>query len=108
MSLIQVILAVFVLLIAAYMYLRLRTTVLDLMLIVLFAATGVFFVLFPDTTTSIAHWVGVNRGADMIFYLAILFLLFLVMKLYSRVRRLEQRFTETVRDKSIEEAEKGS
>ncbi|MBI1344475.1 MAG: DUF2304 family protein [Terrimonas sp.] len=103
MSLIQIVLTVFILLIAVYMYRRLRTTIIDLLLILVFAVVGVFFVIFPDTTTEIAHFAGVNRGADMIFYLAILFLLFLVIKLYARLRRLEQHFTEWVRKKSIEE-----
>ncbi len=100
MSIIQVVLAAFVILIAVYMYLRLRTTLFDLVLILIFGGVGVFFVIFPDTTTRIAHWVGVNRGADMIFYLAILVLLFLVIKLYARIRRLEQQFTEIVRSKT--------
>ena len=104
MSIIQIILTAFVVLIAVYMYLRLRTTLFDLLLILGFGATGIFFVIFPDTTTRIAHWVGVNRGADMIFYLAILFLLFLVLKLYARIRRLEQNFTELVRGR-VEETE---
>lgn len=106
MTIIQVILTAFVVLIAVYMYVRLRTTLFDLLLILTFAGAGVFFVIFPDTTTRIAHFVGVNRGADMIFYLAILFLLFLVLKLYARIRRLEQQFTELVRDRVEAEVNK--
>jgi len=34
-----------------------------------------------------------------------LFLFFLILKLYSRLRRVEQKFTDLVRNKSIEEAE---
>jgi len=105
MTLIQIILTALVILIAAYMYLRLRTTILDLILILVFAAAGVFFVMFPDTTTQIAHFVGVNRGADMIFYLAILFLLFLLIKLYARVRKLEQGFAELVRKDALRNKE---
>jgi len=106
MELIQIILIAFVIMIAAYMYLRLRNTLLDIFLILIFAAAAVFFVLFPDTTTTIANYAGVDRGADMIFYLGILFLLFLVLKLYARIRRVEKDFTEFIRNKSIEEAEK--
>jgi hypothetical protein len=70
-----------------------------------FFAFGVFFVFFPETTTDIAHWVGVSRGADLLSYSGIMFLFFLILKLYSRLRRVEQKFTELVRNKSIEEAE---
>jgi hypothetical protein len=105
MTLIQIVLTIGIALIAIYMYLRLRSTLLDVILIILFFAAGVFFVLFPDTTNDIAHWVGVSRGADLLSYSAILFLFFLILKLYSRLRRVEQKFTELVRNKSHEEAE---
>lgn len=105
MTLIQILLSGGILLIAIYMYIRLRSTLLDVVLILLFVGAGLFFVLFPDTTTEIAHWVGVSRGADLLFYSAILFLFFLILKLYSRLRKIEQKFTELVRNKSLEEAE---
>ena len=105
MSIIQIVLTISIALIAIYMYMRLRSTLLDVILIILFFAAGIFFVLFPDTTNEIAHLVGVSRGADLLSYSAILFLFFLILKLYSRLRRVEQKFTELVRNKSLEEAE---
>lgn len=105
MTLIQLLLTLGIGAIAVYMYLRLRSTLLDVILILLFFATGVFFVIFPETTNSIAHKVGVSRGADLLFYSAILFLFFLILKLYSRLRKVEQKFTDMVRTKSLEEAE---
>lgn len=105
MTLIQIILSACVLLIAVYMYVRLRSTLLDVILIIIFLVTGIIFILFPETTNDIAHWAGVSRGADLLFYLAILFLFFLILKLYARQRRIEQKFTELIRSKSLEEAE---
>lgn len=102
---IQVILISAVVFIAFYMYLRLRSSLLDAILIFLFCAGAVFFILFPDTTTEIAQWMGVKRGINLVFYVTILFLFFLILKLYSRIRRLEKRFTELVREKSINSAE---
>src|SRR6187402_2538563 len=104
-TIIQVVLTLCIALIAIYMYIRLRSGLFDVILIGLFFAAGIFFVLFPDTTNNIAHWVGVSKGANLLLYSAILFLLFLILKLYSRLRRIEQKFTELVRNKSIEEAE---
>ena len=105
MTIIQIILTIGIMLIAVYMYLRLRSSLFDVILIALFFAAGIFFIFFPETTTEIAHWVGVSRGADLLSYSGILFLFFLILKLYSRLRRVEQKFTELVRNKSIEEAE---
>ena len=105
MTLIQVVLTAGIVIIAAYMYLRLRSSILDVILIAVFLITGVVFVMFNEVTDVIAHFLGISRGADMIFYLGILFLFFLILKLYSRLRKIEEKFTEFVRSKSLEEAE---
>ena len=105
MTLIQVVLTAGIVIIAAYMYLRLRSSLVDVIMIGAFLITGVIFVMFNEVTDVIAHFLGISRGADMIFYLGILFLFFLILKLYSRLRRLEQKFTDLVRNKSLEEAE---
>jgi small membrane protein len=105
MTLIQVILSAGIIIIAVYMYLRLRSTLFDLILIFLFLVTGIVFVIFNEVTDKMAHFMGISRGADMIFYLSILFLFFLILKLYSRLRRVEQNLTELVRKKSIDEME---
>lgn len=104
-TIIQIVLTVCIALIAVYMYMRLRSGLFDVILIGLFFAAGTFFVLFPETTNDLAHWVGVSKGANLLLYSAILFLLFLILKLYSRLRKIEQKFTEFVRNKSLEEAE---
>lgn len=105
MTPIQVILSAGIIIIAVYMYLRLRSTLFDLILIFLFLVTGIVFVVFNEITDKMAHVMGISRGADMIFYLGILFLFFLILKLYSRLRRVEQNLTELVRKKSIDEME---
>lgn len=103
-SVIQILLLAGVLLIAFYSYRKLRSSYLDAILIILFLGTGVFFIFFPDTTTKIAHLLGVGRGADMIFYLSILFFGFLILKLYAKVRKLQQEVTSLVRKESIDKA----
>jgi hypothetical protein len=104
MTIIQVLLTLGIALIAVYMYIRLRSTLFDVILILLFFGAGIFFVLFPETTNDIALWMGVSKGANLLLYSSILFLLFLILKLYARLRRIEQQFTELVRSKSLEEA----
>jgi len=104
-TIIQIFLTICIALIAIYMYIRLRSGLFDVILIGLFFVVGTFFILFPETTNDIAHFVGVSKGANLFLYTAILFLFFLILKLYSRLRRVEQKFTELVRSKSLEEAE---
>ena len=105
MSLIQVILTVGLLFIGMYMYVRLRSSLFDVVLIFVFIVAGILLVLFPETTSDIAHWAGVGRGVDLMFYLGFLFLFFIILKLYARIRRLEQHLTKDVREESILNAE---
>ena len=67
---------------------------------------AVVFILFPDITNSIANKLGVGRGADLVFYTSILIFWFAILKLYARIRKLEQIITQVVRKDAIDEAEK--
>jgi hypothetical protein len=87
------------------MYLRLRSSLLDAILIFLFCLGAVFFIIMPEKTTEIAQALGVKRGINLVFYCITLFFFFLILKLYSRVRRLENKFTELVRESSLKKAE---
>ncbi len=105
MTPIQILLASGIVLISLYMYVRIRKTILDTVLIFLFMGVGILFVLFPEITNKLARVLGVNRGINLIFYTGFLILLFLILKLYARSRRLEQNLTELVRKISLEKAE---
>jgi hypothetical protein len=83
----------------------LRSSYVDAILIFLFLAAGLIFIFFPELSNKVAHFLGVGRGADMIFYISILFFAFLIMKLYAKTRRLEQMITRLIRDDSIRNAE---
>jgi hypothetical protein len=102
---IQIVLISAVVFLAFYMYLRLRSSLIDAILIFLFCGVAIFFILFPDTTTVIAQKLGVKRGINLVFYSITLFFFFLILKLYSRLRRLENKFTDLVRENSLHKAE---
>ena len=104
MNLIQILLIGGVLCIFLYYILRIRSAALDLIVVSLFSGMAIFFILFPDYTNLIARKVGVSRGADLLFYISILFSLFIILKLFSRMRRLEKKLTELVRKQAKDEA----
>jgi hypothetical protein len=64
-------------------------------------------VLRPEWATRIAHAVGIGRGVDLIFYLAIPGLAFLILVLFSRIRQLEARLTETIREQALANVGRG-
>ncbi len=104
MSGIQVLLIAGVVGLFFYYAFRLRNALLDMVLLVIFAGLAVFFILFPEYTNSIAHYLGVGRGADLLFYTCILLFLFIILKLFGRIRRLEQTLTELVRKLAKDES----
>lgn len=97
MSGIQIILISGVAVIVMYYVFRLRNALFDLVVLFSFSALAVYFILFPEYSNLLAHKLGVGRGADLLFYICILLFLFILMKLFSRIRRLENSLTEMVR-----------
>lgn len=97
---IQILLISGVLIIFLYYFFRLRNALFDLVLLSLFSGLAIFFILFPDYTSNIAARLGVGRGADLLFYICILFFLFVILKLFARIRRLEQKLTALIREQA--------
>lgn len=60
--------------------------------------------LFPDLTTAAARVVGVGRGADLVFYLTSIGLIFLAALTYISHRRTEDRMAELVSEQAASKA----
>ncbi|HMO33064.1 MAG TPA: DUF2304 domain-containing protein [Lacibacter sp.] len=102
---IQALLLTSILFVAVYFLVRLRNRIFDVLLLLALVTAAVLFVLFPDWTTLLANRLGVGRGADLVFYTCIVLGWFLLLKLYTKIRRLEQLLTDLVRKKALEEKE---
>ena len=98
---IQAVLLTGVVFIFLYFIVRMKKRLLDLFILFAMIACAVLFILWPDLTTIIAKKLGVGRGADLIFYVSILIFWFVILKLYSRIRRLEQLFTTIIRNDAL-------
>lgn len=104
MKLIQVILLL-ALVITLISYFRwLRSAALDKMLIAVIVLAGMAFVIFPDTTTRVAVFLGVGRGADLLFYMAIVAFGYLILLLYSKIKKLESQLADLIRRQTLHEA----
>jgi hypothetical protein len=84
---------------------RLRTTPRDRLLYIVMVGVAIPLVLFPDVSNTVAHAVGIGRGADLVFYLFIVFSLFHFATIASRIRRLERQITQLVQDRALEAPE---
>jgi hypothetical protein len=73
--------------------------------LVIWIGTGVIF-WFPQQTDKISKILGVSRGADLITYLAIIILAYLVFRIFIHLDRIEKSITKLTREDTLDEAEK--
>ena len=57
-------------------------------------SSSIFFILIPNTSNYIASYLGIGRGADAIFLIAIIALLFIIFRLYIKIDTLDKTITE--------------
>lgn len=74
----------------------------------LLGSFAIFTVLYPQATNDIAHWLGVGRGADLLFYLTSVAVIFLGLHSYVRFRQMDQRMVKLTRQIALLEAKQDS
>jgi hypothetical protein len=62
--------------------------------------------LIPSFATTIADFFGIGRGVDVMIYLSILTLFYLVFRIFVKLEKLEQEMTMLVRKLAIETSKK--
>lgn len=65
-----------------------------------------YFALFPDVSDRVAAFVGVDRGADLMVYLATMSLLFICFNLYLRQKKMENELITVARHLALLEEQK--
>lgn len=59
----------------------------------------------PSITMAVAKFLGIGRGADLVFYCAILGMLIALFVIYLRFKRLEREITSIVRHLALRDGE---
>lgn len=85
-------------------FVRLRTRGSDGLVILLCFGIATFLIVRPEAANQLAHLVGIGRGADLIFYLAIPGLALLILLLFSQTRDLNRKITAIVREMALNNA----
>ena len=101
MKLIQLILIIGLLVILVSYFRWFRSAVIDKLLIGLILAAGIFLVVFPDLTNRLAATLGVGRGADLVFYLFMVAVCYLLLLVYAKIRKLERQLAELARRQAL-------
>jgi hypothetical protein len=81
----------------------LRRNRLPFHIILVFGLLGVAgaAVLFPNITQDAAQLVGVGRGADLVLYLSIVVILFVLLHYYTKFVELQRKLTDMTREVAI-------
>lgn len=58
----------------------------------------------PDSTSYLAAWLGIGRGADLVVYISILVIFYMLFRIFVRISKIEQEITKVVRDEAIKNA----
>jgi small membrane protein len=69
-----------------------------------FVMAAVYAVLRPNDTTVVAHWLGVDRGTDLMLYALIIAFSFTTLSTYLRFKDLELRYARLARAVALEGA----
>lgn len=64
---------------------------------VLFVIAGIYAILWPDDTTVVANWLGVDRGSDLMEYVLIIAFAFTTLSTYMRFKDVELRYARLAR-----------
>ena len=61
-------------------------------------------IIWPEVTTVVARWLGIQRGADLILYCAVVVMMIGFLMIYVRLRHLRRELTLLVRQIAIRDA----
>lgn len=67
----------------------------------LFWVAALIAVLYPGSTQVLAAYLGIGRGADLVFYSAIITLFYIVFRLHIKLEGLHRDLTKMVRDEAL-------
>ena len=72
----------------------------------LFWIVAVLAVLWPDSTTVLANYLGIGRGTDFVVYISLAVMFFVLFRLHVKIESIGRDVTRVVRKKSLDDSQK--
>jgi small membrane protein len=101
---IKILLLLFLLLIALYVWLQRATSMIVRVVIGAILMLGGYFVIAPQQATEIAKVLGVGRGADLVMYLWIVVTFSVILVLYLKLVVMSRTITQLARSLALSQA----
>lgn len=105
MSFIQIfiiVFAVFALTRVVYQFKKRAIAVAWFLFWIVFWLCAALVAILPQTTDVLARIVGVGRGADVVIYLSLIALFYIVFRIYVKIEQVEAEITRLVRARAFD------
>lgn len=100
----QILLTIFIVFILFKLFLQKQKNQMSLVSfliwILLWLAVLVVFWI-PDSTSYLASWLGIGRGADLVVYISIVLIFYMIFRIFVRLNKIESDITRVVRNDAI-------
>jgi hypothetical protein len=106
MELIQVIIIIFALFALSRAFLRFKDNALTKTEFLFWTAIWLTIIIvsfIPNLTTSVSNLFGIGRGMDLIVYISIIVLFYLIFRIYVKTESLEKNITKLIRERALDE-----
>ncbi len=74
----------------------------------IFWIAGLVLIFNQDLTITIAKKLGISRGVDLVIYISLIFIFYMIYRTLVRVENTERQITQLVRKIAIRDAQKKS
>jgi hypothetical protein len=88
-----------------FIFLRRNKLPLHIMTVFLLIGVGAAAIIFPNITQVVADLVGVGRGTDLVLYMSVVVVMFVLLHYYTKFVELQRQLTEVTRELAILRAE---
>ncbi len=67
------------------------------MWLIIWISVGIVF-WKPDLSTTLAHYLGIGRGSDLMIYISIITIFYMLFKIFSHINKIETQITKIARE----------
>jgi len=105
---VQIILTLGFSVLAAFGWLRMGKVRVFASALTLTCFAGIYFIWVPSNLTAVANWLGVGRGADLLLYIFLTFVMFELLMVRIRDKEQSELITRLARRLAIDDAKRRS
>ncbi len=81
-------------------------TLQEFVIWLLFWVGAGFIVIWPDSSSYLAVYLGVGRGADLVVYLALVLVFYLIFRIFLRIEKIERDITKIISHIALKDEDK--